>query len=138
MSRMIISPHDRTEGISTSRSSAGLNATADALEQDRQRNMPSGLRGRHHEQTLAHDVMCQIGDCATNPFNGRKSLTIGKIIKCALCGNPIVRRNARHKYCARCRIKAYRAINVRAMERRYAKDRLASVSESISMWTVRQ
>jgi len=131
MSRMMISPHDRTEGVPTSKGCAGLNATADALEADRQRNMPTGLRGRQHEQTLAHDAMYQIGDCTTVHFNGRKSLTTGTLIKCVLCGKQVQRRNARHKYCARCRLKAYRAISVRAQERRYAKDKLASVSESM-------
>ena len=131
MSRMMISPHDRTEGIPTSKGSAGTNATADALEADRQRNMPAGLRGRHHELPT---VQTKAAPRTRTRHASRKT---GTAIKCELCGVQIVRRNERHKYCERCRAKARRDTLAKANEKRYAKDRLASVSESISMRTVR-
>ncbi len=86
---MIISLHDRIEGVPTSKGSAGLNATADALESDRLRNMPAGLRVRRIEQTPR---LAQLA--ASKPRCG--------MFLCTSCRMPFGRYNPTQRLCAKC------------------------------------
>jgi len=104
MSRMMISPHDRTDGVPTSKGSAGLNATRDAFDADLLRNMPPGLRPRK-----AIDAKEKTIKQATVEWNGRRTLATGTIIECAICGCDVIRRNSKQKYCKPCAIEYVRA-----------------------------
>ena len=116
MSRMYISPHERTEGVPTSKGSAGTNATRDALEADRQRNMPAGLRPR-----TAIDAQDKARKQATIEWNGRRTIATGTVVQCARCWRKIKRRNARHKYCRTCAIEYDRVNKRRLNQKRYRK-----------------
>jgi len=116
MSRMMISPHDRTQGIPTSKGSAGTNATPDALEADRQRNIPHGLQPRTHL-----DAADKARKISAEQWAGRRTLATGTVVKCSMCGRKIKRRNAQHKYCHPCAIEYDRSNKRRLNAKRYRK-----------------
>jgi hypothetical protein len=116
MSRMMISPHERIDGVPTSKGSAGTNATRDALEADRQRNMPHGLRPR-----TDIDANDKARKQATEQWAGRRTLATGTVVPCAMCGRKIKRRNAKHKYCKPCAIEYDLANKRRLNAKRYRK-----------------
>ena len=113
---MYISPHDRTEGVPTYKGSAGTNATPDALEADRQRNMPFGLRPR-----TAIDAKDKARKIAAIEWNGRRTLATGTVIQCAICGCDVIRRNSKQKYCKTCAIEYDRQNKQRICKQRASR-----------------
>ena len=115
--RMPICQHDRIEGVPTNRGSAGTNATRDALEADRQRNMPAALRGRHHEIPRLEPLAKQNPRCGVH--------------LCVDCGKAFGRYVQKQRRCKACqaRRRAHRHQVARTASKR---------SESISKRTVRR